>query len=164
MVEIAVAAPVLVFILLGSVNLAVYIGDKMVMSQASRDGARLASVLGGGRGVSPPPLGSTYDAEVVQAVRSAAAAVAYAGLKEIDIYAPSRADGAYTVGDPVDAFDGTGKAMGLQTFPLVLRTQVVPAETSVGVRVVWQYFPATVPNFAAVSNAEYTVFKALAVP
>src|SRR5437660_172784 len=139
-VELAVATPVLLLMLLSAFNVGVLLSDKVTASYAALQGDRLAAELGGG------PNGMTtsqVDQQIVEAVRAGAASLNYATITEIDVYAPSRADGSYAAGDPHDSYDGSGAPISSPGFPTSARVMVPPDETSIGVRLVWTYSPPT---------------------
>ena len=82
---------------------------------------------------------------------------------EIDIYAPSRADGSYTAGDPIDQYfisAGGGISPGTQTFPIQNRQQTPPNETSIGVRILWTYTPPAGIFPTNMRLIDYAVMKA----
>jgi hypothetical protein len=82
---------------------------------------------------------------------------------EIDIYAPTRADGSYTPGDPIDQyFISAGGAIspGTQTFPVQNRQQTPPNETSIGVRILWTYTPPAGIFPSNMRLVDYAVMKA----
>ena len=166
LVETAIAAPVLLLLLLGALNIGIYVTDMLSAGTASRQGARLASLLGGGKNVTPSPSTASYDREIVQAVLASASTMVSANVTEIDIYQPTtNSDGSYaTGGDPADEFNGDGTARGKQTFPLSARNQTLPNETPIGVRVVWTFQPPTRVGFGALTSSQYSVFRAMAVP
>jgi Flp pilus assembly protein TadG len=166
LVEIAIIVPVLLVLVLAAMNVGIYVSDMLNAGTASRHAARLAALLGGGKHVTPAPQTSAYDAQIVQAVQAATGNMAYATVKEIDIYQPAtNGDGSYSAaGDPADEFNGDGSARSKQTFPLTSRSQTLPGETPIGVRVVWTFRPPTGVGFAAATANQYTVFRALAVP
>jgi Flp pilus assembly protein TadG len=166
LVETAICAPLLLALVLGTLNLGVYVNDMISAGTASRQGARLAALLGGGKHVSPTPLTSDYDRQIVQDVQAGTSTMAYATVTEIDIYRPTtNADGSYApVGDLADEYNGNGSPRSKQTFPLSGRNQTLPNETSIGVRVVWSYQPVSRVGFPATTASQYTVFRSLAVP
>ena len=166
MVETALVAPVILLLLLGALNVGIYVTDMLSAGTASRQGARLASLLGGGKNVTPAPSTAGYDQEIVQAVLASASTMVYASVTEIDIYQPvSNSDGSYApAGDPADEFNADGSARAKQTFPLSSRKQTLPNETPIGVRVVWRFQPPTGVGFASLTSSQYSVFRAMAVP
>ena len=161
-VEFAVAAPVIVLLLLGSLDLTFFFADTMTGESAARVGSRLASEIGGGQnGLTT----GQADAQIVKSVLAAASGLNDATLQEIDIYTPAAATGQYASTDAADVFDGKGNPVaGKQTFPLSSRIQKVPNETSIGVRVVWQFVPPMGVGASLLTFSQYTVFKAEALP
>jgi hypothetical protein len=99
------------------------------------------------------------DANIVKNVQAVARGLNYATVTEIDIYSPSRADGQYTAGDPVDRYDGNGNLIGSVGLPMTNRNQTPPSETSIGVRLVWQFTPATAYMTLNIQMSEYAVLK-----
>ncbi|MDQ6743718.1 MAG: pilus assembly protein [Candidatus Dormibacteraeota bacterium] len=166
MVEIAIVAPLLLVLVLTAMNVGIYVSDMLNAGTASRQAARLAALLGGGKHVTPTPQTSAYDAQIVQAVQASAGSMPYASVTEIDIYQPStNSDGSYSPpSDPADEYNGDGSARSKQTFPLTSRSQSLPGETPIGVRVVWRFRPPTGLGFPSLTANQYTVFRALAVP
>jgi Flp pilus assembly protein TadG len=164
--ETAIVAPVLLLLVLGALNVGMYVSDMLNAGTASRQAARLAALLGGGKHVTPAPQTSAYDQQIVQAVQAASNNIVYASVTEIDIYQPAtNSDGSYAPStDPADEYNGNGTARTKQTFPLSSRSQTLPTETPIGVRVVWTYQPPTGVGFPTATASQYTVFRSLAVP
>src|SRR5207248_11377269 len=98
--EIAVFIPVLVFLMMGGFDASVMISDKITAGYAVRQGARLAAEIGGSQTTSATT--SAVDNQIVRNVLAVAKGLTAATPTEIDIYAPSRADGSYTARDPID--------------------------------------------------------------
>src|SRR2546423_15671411 len=117
--EMAVVIPVLVFLLMGGFDATVMISDKITAGYAVRQGARLAAEIGGSQ-----TTGSTtaqVDNQIVRNVLAVARGLTAATPTEIDIYAPSRADGSYTARGPIDQYfipAGGGTSQGHQTLSL----------------------------------------------
>jgi Flp pilus assembly protein TadG len=157
------AVPVMVLLLMGGFDASIMVSDKVTSGSAVRQGARLAAELGGARS-NPGATTADVDMQIVQNVLAMAQGMTSATVQEIDIYTPGRRDGTYQPGlDPVDQyFIGAGGAVtpGTQTFPITNRNQTPPTETSIGVRLVWQYnapagiFPKTI------TLSDYAVMKA----
>ena len=159
--EMAVVIPVLVFLLMGGFDASVMISDKITAGYAVRQGARLAAEIGGSQTTSATT--TVVDNQIIQNVLAVAGGLTSAKPTEIDIYAPSRADGSYTPGDPVDQYfisAGGGVSAGTQTFPVQNRQQTPPNETSIGVRILWTYAPPAgiFPN--NMQLVDYAVMKA----
>src|SRR5581483_6677087 len=130
-------------LLLSAFGATVMVSDKVIAGYACRQGARLAAEIGGSQ-TNPTLTTAQVDADIVDNVLAVARALNYSTLQEIDIYQPSRADGIYTPGtDPVDRYDANGNLIGTVGFPISNRNQIPPNETSIGVRLVWQYNPPT---------------------
>jgi Flp pilus assembly protein TadG len=164
--ETAICAPLLLLLVLAALNLGIYVNDMINAGTASRQGARLAALLGGGKHVSPAPLTSDYDRQIVQDVQAGTSTMAAASVTEIDIYRPTtNGDGSYAPAtDLADEYNGDGSARSKQTFPLSSRNQTLPNETSIGVRVIWRYQPVSTVGFPITTSSQYTVFKAMPVP
>jgi Flp pilus assembly protein TadG len=156
-IELAIATPILLTLILGGFTVGTLISDRVIGGYACRQGARLASVLGGSQTNSTPT--AQVDANIVKNVQAVARGLNYATVTEIDIYSPSRADGQYTAGDPVDRYDGNGNLIGSVGLPMTNRNQTPPSETSIGVRLVWQFTPATAYMTLNIQMSEYAVLK-----
>jgi hypothetical protein len=160
-VELAIATPVLLFLILGAFDTSVMISDKVIAGAACRQGARLAAEIGGWR-TNPLLTTAQVDANVVKNVLAVATAMNYSTLKFVYIYQPTQPDGDYHAGDPVDVFDATGANIS-SSFPLTSREQIPPNETPIGVRLEWQYNPPTGLNAFSVALSEHAVFRAAPV-
>jgi Flp pilus assembly protein TadG len=155
--EFALALPVMLLLLLGAFNIGVLLADKVVAAYATRQGARLAAELGNGQGTLTT---SQIDQQIVSDVTAASSSLTYASIREVDIYAPRAANGVFnSATDEYDSYDGSGTLLH-SGFPGSDRVQVPPNETSIGIRVVWQYSPPTGSSAISVSSSEYTVMKA----
>ena len=157
-IEFALAAPVLIFMMLAGFSVTVMVSDKVIAGYACRQGARLASEIGGQQ-TNPNVTTAQVDADIVKNVLAVAKAMNYSSLAEIDIYSPTRADGQYQPGDLLDRFHGDGSSWGVATFTLAQRKQIPPQETSLGVRLLWQYNPPTGLAAFNVNLSEYAVMK-----
>jgi Flp pilus assembly protein TadG len=157
LVELAVAAPLLLVLLTGVVNIGVFASDKVMAGYAARAGARLAAVLGSGNGLTT----SQIDQQVVQGVLAGAANLTFATVTEIDVYSPASANGSFnSATDPYNSYNGSGSVTH-SGFANTARNQTPPGETSIGVRVAWTYAPPTgSANSINVQSSEYTVMKA----
>jgi Flp pilus assembly protein TadG len=159
--EMAVVIPVLVFLLMGGFDASVLISDKITAGYSVRQGARLAAEIGGSQ-----TTGATtaqVDNQIIRNVLAVAKGLTSATPTEIDIYAPSRADGSYQSGDPIDQyFVSAGGAIspGTQTFPVQNRQQTPPNETSIGVRILWKYTPPAGIFPSNMQLIDYAVMKA----
>jgi Flp pilus assembly protein TadG len=159
--EMAVVIPVLVFLLMGGFDASVMISDKITAGYAVRQGARLAAEIGGSQTTSATT--SAVDNQIVRNVLAVAGGLTSAKPTEIDIYAPSRADGSYQAGDPIDQYfitAGGGITPGIQTFPVQNRQQTPPNETSIGVRILWTYAPPAGIFPSNMQLVDYAVMKA----
>jgi len=159
--EMAVVIPVLVFLLMGGFDASVMISNKITAGYAVRQGARLAAEIGGSQTTGATT--SVVDNQIVRNVLAVAKGLTSATPTEIDVYAPSRADGSYTPGDPIDQYfisAGGGISPGTQTFPLTNRQQTPPYETSIGVRILWTYTPPAGIFPSNMQLADYAVMKA----
>ena len=160
--EMAIAIPVLVFLVLGGFDASLMIVNKLSAGFAVRQGARLAAELGGSQ-TNPGTSTDQIDRQIVRNVLAVTQGMPAVRILEVDVYAPSRADGSYQAGDPLDKYfisPGGGISDGVATFPIANRNQTPPNETSIGVRLVWVYnAPAGVlPKNMQV--ADYAVMKA----
>jgi Flp pilus assembly protein TadG len=161
--EVAVAVPVLVLLLMGGFDASMMVSDKVTSGSAVRQGARLAAELGGTQ-TNPSATTSQIDSQIVRSVLLIAQGMTSAQVQEIDIYLPGNPNGIYQPGtDPVDVYlIGAGGSVtpSTQTFPIQNRQQTPPNETSIGVRLLWQYhapagiFPQTM------TLSDYAVMKA----
>ena len=159
--EMAVVIPVLVFLLMGGFDASVMISDKITAGYAVRQGARLAAEIGGSQ--TTPLTTAVVDQQIIRNVLAVARGLTSATPTEIDIYAPSRADGSYQAGDPLDQYiisAGGGVSAGTQTFPVQNRQQTPPNETSIGVRILWTYSPPAGIFPSNMRIADYAVMKA----
>ncbi|MDQ6710687.1 MAG: pilus assembly protein [Candidatus Dormibacteraeota bacterium] len=160
--EMAVVIPVLMFLLMGGFDATVMISDKITAGYAVRQGARLAAEIGGSQ-TNPNSTTATVDQQIIRNVLAVAKGLTSAQPTEIDIYAPSKADGSYTAGDPVDQYfisAGGGISAGTQTFPIQNRNQTPPNETSIGVRINWTYSPPAGIFPSNMRISDYAVMKA----
>ena len=181
LVEIAIATPVLVALLLGAFDTGVMVSDKVIAGGACRQGARLGAELGGTiTNTSVPPMSlAEADQYVARNVLAVAKAMNYSTLSDIYIYSPLEADGNMPVngsGTPVSAdrydwFKVTGVpgsyTLAAPTFgnlglDLDHRLQIPPSETPIGVKLRWKYQPPTGLGLN-VALTEYAVFLAAPV-
>lgn len=162
-VELALTIPLVGVLLMGGFDTTMMISDKLTAGYAVRQGARLASELGGAQ-TNPGVSQSTIDQKIVRNVLAVTNRMAYGTIREIDIYKATRLDGTYQTGDLVDQYDGTGAALGggSQTFTLDQRSQTPPTEASIGIRLVWRF---TVPtgNVATLDFTDFSVMMAAPV-
>jgi Flp pilus assembly protein TadG len=96
--ELAVAIPVIFFLLMGGFDASMMISDKVTAGSAVRQGARLAAELGGSQ-TNPTATTASVDLQIVRNVLAVAGAITSATITEIDIYGPTEANGVYTPGD-----------------------------------------------------------------
>jgi Flp pilus assembly protein TadG len=140
--ELAVAVPVIFLLLMGGFDASMMISDKVTAGSAVRQGARLAAELGGAQ-TNPNGTTASVDQQIVRNVLAVARGMTSATVTEIDIYSPTEANGVYDPGDDqTDQYfitPGGGVTPGIMTFPIQNRQQTPPNETSIGVRLVWQY-------------------------
>lgn len=158
-IEFALATPVLLYLFTGAFDVSVMISDKVVAGYAVRQGARLAGELGGSQ-TNPAATTAQLDHDIVKNVLAVAQAMNYSVIQEVDVYQPSRADGVYTPGDPIDKYDVNGNSMGVSSFPITARNQIPPNETSIGVRLLWVYHPPTGGLSFTITLNEFAVMKA----
>jgi Flp pilus assembly protein TadG len=159
--EMAVVIPVLVFLLMGGFDASVMISDKITAGYAVRQGARLAAEIGGTQTTSLNT--DQVDKQILKNVLAVARTLTSATPTEIDIYAPSRADGSYQAGDPIDQYfitPGGAINAGTITFPVQNRQQTPPNETSIGVRILWTYAPPAGIFPSNMQLVDYAVMKA----
>ena len=99
LVEVAIATPVLIALLLGAFDAAVLISDKVIAGAACRQGARLASELGGTLTNTSIPAMTwpEADAYIFRNVLAVAKAMNYSNIKQIYVYSPTEADGNLTI-------------------------------------------------------------------
>ena len=162
LVELALALPVLAILLLGGFNTTILIVDKVEAGYAVRQGARLASEMGGCT-ASCPSL-QTWDDDIVRNVAAVAAGMTQVTLQEIDIYQANAANGLLQPGDPQNWYntDGSVKSGSPQSFTLSSRNQTPPNETAIGVRLVWTFNPPTLA-WASLPFMDWAVMKAAPV-
>ena len=162
--EMAVVIPVLFFLLMGGFDATIMIADRVTAGSAVRQSARLAAELGGIQ-TNPGATTSQIDMQIVHDALAVARGLTSANVTEIDIYAPSQPDGNYKAGDPVDQYFISGGAItpGTQTFPIQNRNQMPPTETSIGVRLVWNYSPPAGIFPKNMQIVDYAVMKAAPV-
>jgi Flp pilus assembly protein TadG len=158
-VELAVATPVLIALLLGAFDVGVMVSDKVIAGAACRQGARLAAEIGGQR-TNPGLTQAQADADIVRNVLAVAQAMNYSTITAVYVYSPQQPDGDLHPGDPVDQFNGAGNPNGPQTFLFQNRNQVPPNETMIAVRIEWQYNPPTGFSSFSVQLSEHTMFLA----
>jgi Flp pilus assembly protein TadG len=159
--EMAVVLPVLVFLLMGGFDASVMISDKITAGYAVRQGARLAAEIGGSQTTGATT--TAVDNQIIRNVLAVAKGLTSATPTEIDVYAPSRADGSYQSGDPIDQYfisAGGGISPGSMTFPVQSRQQTPPNETSIGVRILWTYTPPAGIFPSNMQLVDYAVMKA----
>jgi Flp pilus assembly protein TadG len=165
-VELAIATPVLLMMLLSAFNVTVMVSDKVIAGYAARQGARLAAEIGGSQ-TNPSLTTAQIDADIVKNVLAVATAMNYSTLLEVDVYRPTRSDGSITSGDHINAYNASASPIvgefGGPGFPISERNQIPPTETSIGVRVVWQYVPPTSFASFSIRLSEYAVIKAAPV-
>ncbi len=160
--EMVIVIPVLAFLLMGGFDATVMISNKITAGYAARQGARLAAELGGSQ-TNPNATTIQIDQQITSNVLAVARGMTSATIREIDIYAPGRADGVYQSGDPIDQyFVNAGGTLnpGTQSFPIQNRIQIAPNETPIGVRIVWQYSPPAGIFPKNMQLADYAVMRA----
>jgi hypothetical protein len=181
-VEIAIATPVLITLLLGAFDTSVLVSDKVIASAAARQGARLGAELGGTVTNTTIPAMTLTEADnyITKNVLAVAKAMNYSQLSDIYIYSPAEVDGNLpvngagtptTAGDAYDWFKVSGPptayTLSLPTYgngglTLDRRLQVPPSETPIGVKLRWTYAPPTGLGISVVLT-EYAVFLAAPV-
>jgi Flp pilus assembly protein TadG len=165
-VEMALALPVLVLVLVSVFNIAALIGDRLVAGYATRQGARMAAQLGNGQGMAAAQV----DPQICQAVLASSTTLSFASITGIDIYRvpPAAADGTWQSSYlqdryTIDAGRTTCTATSTQTYPAAGRNVTPPNEDSIGVRILWQYTPPTGGYSISLPLDEYTVMRAAPV-
>ena len=164
-VELAVAVPMLLALLLGAFNVAVLASDKVIAGNAVRQGARLASEIGGAQTNPSPATTATVDQQIVRNVLAVAQSLNYTTLKDIYIYAATSPNGQ--LGDPIPGSavynhylpDGS-LGSGPNNYDISLRRQTPPDESSIGVKLVYSYNPPTGTATFNITLSEYCVMKA----
>ena len=133
LVELALTVPVMALLLLGGFDCTMLVWDKLVAGYAVRQGARLASEIGG-RQTNPTATQANVDKKIVRNVLAVTSSWAYGSLQELDIYGATRTDGVLQQTDYQDQFDGSGNPLpgGLQTLTLERRTQSPPTRPRSG--------------------------------
>lgn len=158
-VELAIATPVLLALILGAFDVAVMISDKVIAGNACRQGARLAAEIGGSK-TNPGLTWAQADQNIVQNVLAVATAMNYSQIQFIYIYSPTAANGDLnTATDQYDKFNASGTSV-FASFNFANRNQVPPNETPIGVRLEWQYKPPTGFASFTVNLSEHAVFMA----
>lgn len=161
-VELAIATPVLLALILGAFDVAVMISDKVIAGNACRQGARLAAEMGGSQ-TNPGLSWAAADQNIVQNVVAVAQAMNYSQIQYIYIYKPTQANGDLNLAtDPYDKFDPSGILLtyGNGGFSFTSRNQIPPNETPIGVRLEWQYKPPTGFASFTINLSEHAVFLA----
>jgi Flp pilus assembly protein TadG len=161
-VELAIATPVLIFLLLGTFNTAVMVSDKVIAGSACRQGARLAAEIGGSL-TNPGLTWVGVDNDIVRNVLAVASAMNYSSLTTITIYRPSDPGGDFNIAtDPYDQFNASGTNLHYG-FDWANRIQTPPNETPIGVRLDWAYVPPTGFQSFTINLNEHAVFRAAPV-
>lgn len=157
-VELAIATPVLIFMLFGMFNTGVMISDKVIAGSACRQGARLAAEIGG-QVTNPNLTTDEVDQDVVRNVQAVATAMNYSVLSTITIYAPTNPNGDFNAAtDLYNQYSASGTKLH-QSFFLTNRNQTPPNETSIGVRLDWSYTPPTGFQSFTIQLNEHAVYK-----
>jgi Flp pilus assembly protein TadG len=161
-VEMAIATPVLLALILGAFDVAVMISDKVIAGNACRQGARLAAEIGG-KATNPGLSWAQADQNIVQNVLAVATAMNYSQIQFIYIYSPTQPNGDLnTATDQYDKFNSSGTSV-FASFNFANRLQVPPNETPIGVRLEWQYKPPTGFASFTINLSEHAVFMAAPV-
>ena len=158
-VEFAIVTPVLIFFVFGAFVTETIMVDQMTAGYAVRQGARLATELGGLKTNPPPATQASIDQKVVRNILAVTRTMPSASVQEIDIYKVTSADGKLQSTDLQDQFNGSGTALATQTFTLDQRLQTPPDETSVGVRLLWRYTPPGASGFAVYNSVIFAVMR-----
>jgi Flp pilus assembly protein TadG len=159
-VEFAIVMPALIFFVYGAFVVETIMVDQMTAGYAVRQGARLATELGGLKTNPAPATQSSIDQKIVRNVLAVTRTMPSASVQEIDIYSVTSADGTLQSGDFQDQFNGSGTALSTQTFSLDKRVQTPPVETSIGVRLAWRYTPPGGSGFAVYNAVIFAVMRA----
>ena len=158
----AIVLPVMMLLLMGGFDASLLIINKMTAGNAVRQGARLAAELGGTQS-NPNLTTQQIDFQVVRNVLAVTQGLTDSSVTEVDVYRPSRADGFYAPGDPIDQYfisAGGAITIGTQTFLVTNRNQTPPTETSIGVRLLWTYRAPAGVFPSSMSLSDYCVMKA----
>ncbi|HKV88752.1 MAG TPA: TadE/TadG family type IV pilus assembly protein [Candidatus Dormibacteraeota bacterium] len=158
-VELAIATPVLIFMLFGLFNAGVMIADKVIAGSACRQGARLAAEIGG-QLTNPTLTTDQVDQDVVRNVLAVASAMNYSSLATITIYAPTNPNGDFNAATDLYNQYSAADVKLHQSFLLTNRNQTPPNETSIGVRLDWSYTPPTGFQSFTIALNEHAVYKA----
>ncbi len=166
LIEFGAALPVLILLFLGALDINTFTADLQTAVSATRQAARLASILGSQVCSSPALSQTDADTLILEDVNAVASGMNSWALVEVDIYRPDDPTGygAYRPGvDPVDRWNGV--AWGPAAYTLPLRNQIVPNEASIGVNLKWTYTHVnSLGGVGSVTLNTYSVFKMLAVP
>src|ERR1700738_937302 len=103
LVELALTLPVMAMLLLGGFDCTMLVWDKLVAGYAVRQGARLASEIGG-RQTNPTATQANVDKKIVRNVLAVTSSWAYGTLQELDIYNATNTDGVMQPTDYQDQF------------------------------------------------------------
>jgi hypothetical protein len=145
MVEFALVAPILFLLIFGIIEFALVNAAIGSYNFAAKDAARLGSLLG--------RTDANADAEMVALIRSRVVGIAPAQLQEIDIF---RSD---EQGDPStgiqDAYDASGNAIGVPTWPPSARNDDLVDADYLGVKIVYKYTYLT--GFISGGSADLTL-------
>ena len=179
-VETALAVPLMVLLLLGAFVGGAFVTSRVSATNAARQGARIAALLGG-QTIDPAQSAGVnqglVDARILSTVL-AAAKLPNSTITEIDIYcqegpkctnspgtplAGAPADGSFVSGFDYDKFDGSGNPdITQQSFTLDKRTQAPPDEASVGLRIKYAFTSPINGTFSEFTQTliAYAVMKA----
>jgi Flp pilus assembly protein TadG len=156
LVEVAITTPVLLALIMGLFDAGTLVIDQVTMTGAAREGARLAAAMGGTQS-NPGDTHCELDGTIVQGVLAVASSARFATVTEIDVYQPTSSDGSYVAGNPVNRYDGSGSSIGPCSYTMAMRTQDIPNEAQIAVRVIWKYQPPMLfVSKTALTMSQYT--------
>jgi len=167
LVEFGAALPVVLLLFLGAFDVSAYVVDSSRAQTAARQGARLASILGGQACVPSPLTQAQVDLAVAQNVQAVASTMSFSSPNTIYVYLPQASDGIFNPGtDKYTKFTVSGSAVTQVSNNLQLsdRNQFLPNESSLGVEMDWSYRPPTGLGAPNLSQKSWAVFKAMAEP
>ncbi len=180
MTEIALLLPLLMLLVLGVYTISTLVSAQNSATVATRNGARLASELGGGgwvigsKAIDPSAIDRQIVATVTQGMKRPNVADGVA-VTEVDVYLPdpSKPAGYFDPSDTppaspsptpmlIDRYnpDGTPYPGWSSQYTLDLRHDVLGSQSLIGVRVVYTYQPSNqIFGWLAGQRSAYTVMQ-----
>lgn len=169
LIEFGASLPVLLLLFLGALDINTFVGDLQTAVTATRQAARLASILGNQACSSPALSWLDTDQAIVNNVTTVGSAMNSVILNNIVIYRPDDPSGNGKWRGPAldtvfDKFNGSGTMLS-QNYPLSSRLTAVPNEAEIGVNLNWTYTHVnSLGGVGSVTLDTYSAFKILAVP